>query len=523
MECVGFDGFDPLGGSYNVTNQTHPLFTGPFNLHLSAGDTLGLAQGQNMSGGCVNHEYDITAHSLPIPVAPLACGSNPTPAPDVLANCGLSGGAFDFFINADNPPTVVSEISYWARPAGGTIFTVGAIAAGQGLAFDPKMLMLLMNVLSTFSVKRKEVSVSSIAFSSTQNNVVAIQKDGTMLNKWFDGSNWNPSGTGWQSLGNPALRVYFQGMPFITHNSHRINILALGTDRHIYNSYSSGAAWSSWQDLGGDFLISGDPSSPQTSDVILHPGIAISPVMVYFGNDEAWVFAIGIDGVLYGRYWNGSVWSSHTDTPLPSIINWYNLGGAFFSHPVAAMYAGMITVIAIRNDGILASRYWDGVAWHNSWTNEVVPDVQFLGSPAAIVSNPPGTSWLNVAMTALDGHIYFIRKNGNYWDAGVQDLGGNFDLSPAIIWSQNRLNIMVIGKDGHLYNKWSYDGTTWSTGWQDLGGTFRGVPSIEESLPDQIEIFVVGTDNAVYHKKWDGTQWIPSGTNWDNFGGTTGN
>ncbi len=508
MECVGYDD----ESNYNVTNPTHSLFTEPINLGLSLGDPLGIAQGQNLNAGCVVHEYDVTIGSLPSPTTP-TCGTDPGPAtPDVLANCKSSGGEYvDYFMNQlSASDSILSEISYWERPAGGTIFSVGAIAAGQGLVFDPKMLMLMMNVLANFSISRKEVSASSSAFSSTQNNVIAIQNDGSMLNKWFDGTNWNPSETDWQSLGGQ-----FQGMPCIVNNGTTITIVALGTDRHVHANQWSGSDWSGWEDIGGNFIISGDPSDPQPTDVILYPGMSVSPTMICFDflyGIAGFVFCIDVNGEMNVKIWDGSSWSTI----------WYSLGGAFFTRPSVVFNPnnalGSVDLFALGNDGAIYLNSFVKYEHGAAWTDWQQLDSSFLGSPAAAWCD----SFEAVAATGLDGCVHVITWDPDDGWTDDQNLGGDFDLSPAIIWSQSRLNIMLIGMDGHLYNKWSYDGSTWSDGWQDLGSAFRGVPSIEQSVPDQLEVFVVGTDNSIYHKLWNGSDWIPSTTGWDNFGGDVG-
>jgi hypothetical protein len=41
--------------------------------------------------------------------------------------------------------------------------------------------------------------------------------------------------------------------------------------------------------------------------------------------------------------------------------------------------------------------------------------------------------------------------------------------------------------------------------------------------PNRLDIFGLGTDNQMYHKAWDGTQWYPSPANWEALGGTFDN
>jgi Repeat of unknown function (DUF346) len=36
----------------------------------------------------------------------------------------------------------------------------------------------------------------------------------------------------------------------------------------------------------------------------------------------------------------------------------------------------------------------------------------------------------------------------------------------------------------------------------------------------RLDIFGLGTNNSMYHKAWDGSEWVPSGTGWEDLGGT---
>ena len=37
--------------------------------------------------------------------------------------------------------------------------------------------------------------------------------------------------------------------------------------------------------------------------------------------------------------------------------------------------------------------------------------------------------------------------------------------------------------------------------------------------PDRLDIFGLGTDNQMFHKAWDGSNWRPSPTDWEPLGG----
>jgi Repeat of unknown function (DUF346) len=91
----------------------------------------------------------------------------------------------------------------------------------------------------------------------------------------------------------------------------------------------------------------------------------------------------------------------------------------------------------------------------------------------------------------------------------------------AVSWGADRLDIFVVGTDGALYHKW-WDGLAWGpsvTDYERLGGVCVGSPAAVSWAPDRLDVFVVGTDLALYHKWWDGSAWGPSLTDYERQGG----
>ncbi len=81
-------------------------------------------------------------------------------------------------------------------------------------------------------------------------------------------------------------------------------------------------------------------------------------------------------------------------------------------------------------------------------------------------------------------------------------------------WGDNRLDVFVRGTDNALWHKW-WDGSSWSSGWENLGGVLTSAPGAVSWGPNRIDVFVKGTDNALWHKWWDGSSW----NNWESLGG----
>ena len=96
----------------------------------------------------------------------------------------------------------------------------------------------------------------------------------------------------------------------------------------------------------------------------------------------------------------------------------------------------------------------------------------------------------------------------------LEDLGGILESEVITTsWGVNDISLFCIGTDSALY--WQHwDGSAWS-GWISLGGIFTSVPAAVSWGPGRIDVCGVGTDGGMYHKYYDGA-W--SG-NWEALGG----
>jgi hypothetical protein len=106
--------------------------------------------------------------------------------------------------------------------------------------------------------------------------------------------------------------------------------------------------------------------------------------------------------------------------------------------------------------------------------------------------------------------------------AGVGLLYGIPRIS-AVSWGPDRLDIFVRGSEsGAAFHK-AWNGSQWlpsETDWQNLGGGIIGPPAAVSWGPNRLDVFVCGSQSgAVFHKAWNGSQWLPSETDWQNLGG----
>ena len=99
-------------------------------------------------------------------------------------------------------------------------------------------------------------------------------------------------------------------------------------------------------------------------------------------------------------------------------------------------------------------------------------------------------------------------------------MGGICSTSPKVVsWASGRLDVFVTGTDSALYHKW-FDGA-WRpslTDYEFMGGIIQGEPKVVSWASGRLDIFVTGTDSALYHKWFDGA-WRPSLTDYEYMGG----
>ena len=94
--------------------------------------------------------------------------------------------------------------------------------------------------------------------------------------------------------------------------------------------------------------------------------------------------------------------------------------------------------------------------------------------------------------------------------------------SPAIN-SDGRLEVFVVGTDNALHHKWQTSagsGSTWSN-YQSLGGGVKenSSPAVVRNADGRLDVFVVGTDNSLYHK-WQSSA---GSSSWSSYSSLSGN
>lgn len=98
-----------------------------------------------------------------------------------------------------------------------------------------------------------------------------------------------------------------------------------------------------------------------------------------------------------------------------------------------------------------------------------------------------------------------MHRQGRPWEKlGGQVVGG----PDAATWAPGRLDVFLRGTDNALYHKW-FDGS-WH-GYEGLGGTLGSDPSAVSWGPNRIDVFARSTTSTLLHKWYDGQTWSTGG------------
>ncbi len=135
--------------------------------------------------------------------------------------------------------------------------------------------------------------------------------------------------------------------------------------------------------------------------------------------------------------------------------------------------------------------------------------------------NPSGLSQyktLGFDKIVANLQTYYPPTSSASIDSPWSGLGGQLasGTGPAVCaQNANSLDLFVQGTDGALWHK-SYTGSSWS-GWQSLGGKLTSSPAATSPTSGVIDVFVRGTDSAIWERTTTngGTTW----SNWASLGG----
>jgi hypothetical protein len=402
------------------------------------------------------------------------------------------------FIEASMPALLTIEgadtANHNIHTANDTLDKINYGLAAEILKMNVAVAARRLGTHTTTAVRASSSPV--VSWGANRIDAFVLGSDRALYHKWWNGSAWGPSVTGYEAMGGVCTSV----PQAVAWGANRLDVFVTGTDSALYHKWWNGSAWgpslTGYENMGG--ICVGDPR------------------VISWGPDRLDVFVLGTERALYHKWWNGSAWG-------PSLTGYERMGGICMSQPeVVAWGPNRLDVFVIGTDRALYHKWWNGSAWGPSLTGYERLGGVCMSAPRAVAWGP---NRLDVFVTGTDGALYHKWWNGSAWGpslTGFERMGGICVGDPEVVaWGPNRLDVFVIGTDSALYHKW-WNGSAWGpslTGYENMGGICTSRPRVTAWGPNRLDVFVTGTDSALYHKWWNGSAWGPSLTGYEYMGG----
>ena len=218
------------------------------------------------------------------------------------------------------------------------------------------------------------------------------------------------------------------------------------------------------------------------------------------------LFVRSFDASLTRGAWDGRTWT------------WEDVGGVFPKTPVAvASSDNRMDVIGVGMDRAIWHNAWDGTRWSGWYSVGVGPTGGAVGAPAAC-GRRDGPLSLHFFFTSVDGDVWHAHLTDSGWEGGAgrfEEMGSGFTgaLAATCLPVSGQVHIVAIGQNGQLYHKYTPDGRTWLPSllaWDPLGPLQVREPSLVATGSNQVDVFGLGPDGEIVHKRWNGS-WAPAG------------
>lgn len=286
------------------------------------------------------------------------------------------------------------------------------------------------------------------SWSSSRMDVFVRGRDSKLYRKFWNGSTWSPSTTGW-TLVSASAPIMHSSPTAVSWGSGRLDVFYKRDDLTVVHGFTNTAGSSTptwtWENLGGN--------------------IVGRPRVVSWGSGRLDVIVVGTDQQVYHKaFASGSWFPSQTGS-------WEGLGGTVAGTPTVVSWGSNRFDIFARgqNSGL----------WHKAWAGAWSPagtSWEDLGD--TMNSNPEATTWgsdrLDIVYQGPTGDVRWKRWTSTGWQPSPTTstpIGGGIIGTPAITSSGvNRLDAFVRGTDNALWdNVMSSSNSTWN-GWNPRAG-----------------------------------------------------
>ena len=353
------------------------------------------------------------------------------------------------FINAALPALLTIEgadtANHFVHTANDTLDHIHYGLASEILKMNVACIARKLGIRASDSLRQSSSPV--VAWGANRLDVFVVGSDLELYHKWWNGSAWGPSLTGYEAMGG----VCTSAPQVVAWGPNRLDVFVTGTDSALYHKWWNGSAW-----------------GPSLTGYERMGGVCVGePRIVSWGANRLDVFVIGTDRALYHKWWDGSAWG-------PSLTGYERLGGVCMSAPRAVAWGpNRLDIFVVGTDGALYHKWWNGSAWGPS-----VDGFERMGG--ICVGQPEVVAWgpnrLDVFVIGTDSALYHKWWNGSALGpslTGYERMGGVCTSMPRVTaWGPNRLDVFVTGTDSALYHKW-WNGSAWGpslTGYEQMGG-----------------------------------------------------
>ena len=267
----------------------------------------------------------------------------------------------------------------------------------------------------------------------------------------------------------------------------------IGAVLHNQHQAVTSPTRSGWNDtlwtnnsLPNDTLSVPGPPQLQVSSCRAY-GICPFTIATITWSDTQFIFGLSANRSLVYKAGSSYKWNA----------TWSNLGGNFTHAPVVVSpNPGSLAAIGIQEDQALYWKAYLNGTWESTWTSVGGT----WGTPVSAVSR--SSAYINVYGLESEGgsllqSAWTLDDDGSATWVGTFNLSGNGLGSPSVTsWNSSREDVFVRGSDNALWH--IYWNTSWSA-WESLGSPDSGVitspPLVVSSEENWLDIFALGEGN----------------------------
>ncbi|KAK5118655.1 hypothetical protein LTR85_008120 [Meristemomyces frigidus] len=247
---------------------------------------------------------------------------------------------------------------------------------------------------------------------------------GTVVHKYFDGSDWQPSSDWERLLGQDGSEYedFVGQLAAASWAPGRLDVVGKAENGTYLHLYYDGANWVGWENFGGNF--------------------SSAPSMTSWAENRFDIFGVDVDGSVLHKYWDGEQYQ-----PGHGPDDWEKLdGGPFLSTIASSSWGpGRLDVWTLDEDGALSHAFWSNYADYHKFEGL---GGNFTTVPQVVHWGPDRTDLVGqFAGEVQYSYKYYFPTQWSDWQAK----GGDFVSQPAVTaWSADNLNILGIGESGVL-------------------------------------------------------------------------